>query len=94
MVDDRLCGEDPNKNCGCVGREIARAEFQTVTEERREDGWRNVREVTRAGLGVLRGSEQVRLVSRFLARSLGRECIHNSYRDTVGGEKRNLILTA
>lgn len=50
-----------------------------MTEERRrEDGWRNVREVTLAGLGVLRGSEQVRLVSRFLARSLGRECIHTA----------------
>lgn len=79
MVDDCLCGENPNKNCGCVGREIAGAEFQTVTEERRrEDGWRNVREVTLAGLGVLRGSEQVRLVSRFLASSLGRECIHTA----------------
>lgn len=33
--------------------------------------WRNVREVTLTGFGVLRGSEEGRLVSRFLARSQG-----------------------
>ena len=34
--------------------------------------WRNVREMKLTGLGVLRGSEEGRLVSRFLARSPGR----------------------
>lgn len=31
--------ENPNKNCGCIGREIMGTEIQTVAgERRREDG--------------------------------------------------------